>query len=173
MKNRILSLPDYLCDPSGTIFCVYKRRTKLAKKCVNLIQSLTPTTTTLEELKICFDKREISSIPNFVCDASGKVFCVNHRKTRQMDAYIQFALFFTGPTTTNSEKSITSKSPNCCRTRHWFHLPHFLIKQQQYMLKAWTIAIVLKQLLVVRDLWTYKLGLTTSIANPPPGILQQ
>ena len=68
--------------------------------------------------------------------------------------------------------SMALKQPEPTHNHHGNFLHRRSIKQQHYPSKRWLIAILLKKLLVVWDLWTYKSGFQRDKCKSITGISQ-
>ena len=173
MKNR-RPTPDFVCDPSGSIFHVDKKITQAANKMLNLVQFL-PNTVKSSDESSCKIKNRRTSPPNFVCDSSGSVFCLHKKRTRSVKKYILVSIFvnYNCKINANLEQIMTSHKPENHLEHHQMTPLHRkTIKQRQYTSKSWLIAIILKHMLVAWDYWTYRIGFKMAKANPPPGLSQ-
>ena len=68
-------IPEFICDPFGTSFRVDKRRTILMNAIFKY--GLFFSTSSSDEFTRKLRNQHPSCIPNFVCDPSGSVFCVD------------------------------------------------------------------------------------------------
>ena len=162
------SIPKFICDPSGTSFCADKKRTILMNAFIKH-GLFFPTPASTEPTKK-FRNQHPSCIPNFVCNPCGSVFCVDGKLTKILNKYIHLISILISSIDTKDLKESTTLQQYKPRHDHHQNFAHCRpIKQRHRPLKRWLIAIVLKQLLVVWDLWTYKSGLYVINASPLPG----
>ena len=82
------SIPEFICDPFGTSFCVDKRRTILMNAFIKY--GLFFSTFSLDKSTRKLKNQHPSRIPNFVCEPSGSVFRVDGKITRLVNKYIHF-----------------------------------------------------------------------------------
>ena len=147
-------VPEFICDAFGTIFRVNRRRTILINEAIKYGPLFT--TFASDESAKKFKNQHSSFIPNFVCDPSGLTFHVDEKITKFAD-YIH-AILVKCNVDINPKVSTSSKQPEPSHEHHRKFPHRRLIKQQQHPSKRWLMAILLKKLLVVWDLWTYKSG---------------
>ena len=121
----------------------------------HLYSSLSPfsffSTSSSDEITRKLRNQHPSCIPNFVCDPSGSVFCVD----LELSSLVTLVSFIVAKDLKGST-TLQQTEPRQVHHRNFLHPRP--IKQRHYPSKRWLIAIVLKQLLVVWDLWTYKSG---------------
>ena len=162
------SIPEFICNPFGIIFRVNKRGTILINEAIKYVPIFK--TFASDESAKKFKNQHSSFIPNFVCDPFGLTFRVDEKITKIAN-YIH-AIFVNFNVEKNSKVSTSSKQPEPSHEHHR-NFPHRrLIKQQHHPLKHWLIAILLKKLLVVWDLWTYKSGFQCDKCESITGISQ-
>ena len=158
-------IPEFICDPSGTSFRVDKKRTILMNAFIKH-GIFFPTPASAEPTRK-FRNQHPSCIPNFVCDPCGSVFCVNGKLTKILNKYIHLiSILISSIDTKDLKESTTLQQHEPPHDYHRNFMRRRPIKQQHRPSKRWLIAIVLKQLLVVWDLWTYKRGFYVISANP-------
>ena len=162
------SIPEFICDPSGTSFRVDKKRTILMNAFIKY-GLFFPTPASAEPTRK-FRNQHPSCIPNFVCDPCGSVFRVDGKLTKILNKYIHLISILVSSIDTKDLKESTTSQQHEPRHDHHRNFAHRRpIKQRHRPSKRWLIAIVLKQLLVVWDLWTYKSGFYVINASPLPG----
>ena len=159
------SIPEFICDPFGTSFRVDKKRTILMNAFIKY-GLFFPTPASAEPTRK-FRNQHPSCIPNFVCDPCGSVFRVDGKLTKILNKYIYLISILVSSIDAKDLKESTTSQQQVPRHDHHRNFAHRRpIKQRHCLSKRWLIAIVLKQLLVVWDLWTYKRGLYVISANP-------
>ena len=162
------SIPEFICDPFGTSFCVDKKRTILMNAFIKY--GLFFSTLDSDKPTRKFRNQHPSCIPNFVCDPCGSVFRVDGKLTKILNKYIHLiSILVSSIDTKDLKESTTSQQHEPRHDHHRIFMYRRPIKQRHRSSKRWLIAIVLKQLLVVWDLWTYKSGLYVINASPLPG----
>ncbi len=158
------SIPKFICDPSGTSFRVDKKRTILMNAFIKYGLFFSTFASDKPTRKF---RNQPSCIPNFVCDPYGSVFRVDEKLTRILNKYIHLISILVSSIDAKDLKESTTLQQHEPRHDHHQNFAHRSpIKQRHRPSKRWLIAIVLKQLLVVWDLWTYKRGFYVISANP-------
>ena len=147
------TIPEYFCDPSGTTYCVDKKRTRLVNLFIKNELFFDISNGSRE------DSRQSLRIPNFVSDLHGNIFLVNKRRTKLVNNYIYLSSIFASSADESfPDESTASYQPVTSFIQFYFPLRGDTNKPHQHFSKQWLIAIILKMLLVAWDLWTYRIG---------------